>query len=157
MKHFIEKEAFLLEITEALIEMLGTSLKSVALFGSRARGESGAKSDWDIFVIAEKLPEDQFERTTFLLEGLFKKGITGVSILSRRIDEFESSLRPIYLDIARDSIVLHDPEGYLSKKIREIKRIIRKKDLVTKMKRGKWIWEWESPPPAGSWAVDWER
>lgn len=153
----MKKEEFLQRTTEALIELLGESLKAVALFGSRAREESRPKSDWDFFVIAEGLPKDPFDRAVFLREGLFKKGITGVSILSKRRDEFELSLRPIYLDIALDSIILYDQDGYLAKKLRKIEGIIQKKGLIRNMKRGSWIWEWEISPPPGRWEVDWER
>ncbi len=51
---------------EALRAALGERLVAIVLFGSRARGDSTADSDWDLLVIAEGLPERTLERHFYL-------------------------------------------------------------------------------------------
>ncbi|MEW5767972.1 MAG: nucleotidyltransferase domain-containing protein [bacterium] len=43
-------------------------LKSIILFGSRARGKGGRRSDYDILVISDELPSDLHKRLSLLFE-----------------------------------------------------------------------------------------
>lgn len=46
-------------LLQALTAAFGSRLKTIVLFGSRARGEAVPDSDHDIFVVAEDLPSER--------------------------------------------------------------------------------------------------
>lgn len=52
------------QAVDALKAGLGENLLAVALFGSRARGDERPGSDWDLFVLADALPEHPLDRQT---------------------------------------------------------------------------------------------
>ena len=144
-------------LIKALTETLKSDLWGIVLFGSRARGEGKSFSDWDVFIIADGVPQNPVDRTMFLRDLFSKKGIKKVSPIVRTREEFEKSLRPLYLDIAWDGIILFDQEGYVELKIKEIRKIIEKSGLQRRKKRGGWVWEWERPPEPGKWELEWGR
>jgi hypothetical protein len=57
-----EKEEIGKEINRLCLEMSNKGLKTVILFGSRAKGNYTEESDVDICVIADALPEDMLKR-----------------------------------------------------------------------------------------------
>jgi hypothetical protein len=97
------------------------------------------------------------DRTLILKDIFFQKRIRGISPVIRTQEEFEKSLRPLYLDIAWDGIILFDGAGYVSSKMKEIKEIVKKSGLKRVKKGQGWIWEWKVPPRAGHWEVEWKR
>jgi predicted nucleotidyltransferase len=131
-------------------------LIAVVLFGSRARKEARSFSDWDLFVLAESLPENPIDRAFFFRERLSGRGLHA-SIIARTKEEVERDLRPIYLDIAHDGIILFDPSGYMAEKLREVCRIIREVGLYRTKKRGHWIWRWREQPMPGEWSLQWRN
>lgn len=145
------------KLVSILLEALEDGLTSVVLFGSRARGEAKGYSDWDVFLVADGIPKNPFERGVYLREVLFSGGVTGVSLLARTRAEFESDLRPIYLDLAHDGVILLDREGYIGQRFFEIKEIVKEAGLRRIKRRGSWVWQWESQPVAGNWEINWKR
>ena len=115
-------------VVEALRARVGEDLVGIVLFGSRARGEGGGHSDWDLFLIAKGLPENPFDRQ-LALRSLLPVESGGVSILAKTREEFEASFPPVYLDLAVDGLVLYDPERYIQRKLREIRGIIERAGL----------------------------
>jgi len=142
-------------LIDSLREKLGDGLISVVLFGSVARGDDGPASDVDVFVLAQELPENPFDRQMFL-RGLLPKGLGGVSIVAKTKQEFERRLLSLYLDIATDGIILFDTDGYMEAKLREVREIIEASGLRRVMRRGERIWDWEERPK-GRWKVEWKR
>jgi predicted nucleotidyltransferase len=139
---------------EALKAGLGDSLLAVALFGSQARGDARAGSDWDLFVLADNLPQHPLDRQASLKSMLPLRLATTVSLLAKTEKEFESDLLPVYLDIASDAIILFDPQEYLKSKLQEVREIIQSVGLQRRRLKGEWIWVWEKPP-RGAWEVNW--
>lgn len=140
----------------ALRTALGDQLIAVVLFGSRARGEASAESDWDLLVIAEGLPERQFERHLFLKQ-LLPSGCRGaVSMLAKTPQEFEAHLPSLYLDIAVDGQILYDPDGYAAKKLGALQRLIEASGLYRERTEAGDVWRWKKQPP-NPWVLRWER
>lgn len=139
---------------EALKIGLRDNLLAVALFGSRARGEERAGSDWDLFVLAERLPEHPLDRQAELKAMLPLRLATSVSILAKTREEFEADLLAVYLDIAADAVMLFDPQEYLKQKLQEVREIAQDVGLRRRRWNGQWIWDWETPP-RGVWEVNW--
>jgi predicted nucleotidyltransferase len=93
-------------IASNLKEGLGGDLVAVVLFGSRARGEAHEGSDWDVLVIARRLPGRSLKRAIQLKQMLPPECRGEVSLLAKTPEEFMSNLPDLYLDIALDGIVL---------------------------------------------------
>jgi len=58
----------LAEVVRALKQGLGDNLVAVVLFGSQARREADPESDWDLLVLARRLPEKPLRRHFWLKE-----------------------------------------------------------------------------------------
>jgi hypothetical protein len=121
----------LAEVVAALDRALGDDLVGVAIFGSRARGHLWLKS---------LLPADWRGQVT---------------ILGKTPEEFTASLPPLFLDIALDGVVLHDPDGYLKEKLDRLKRLIAEQGLRREVVRRDMTWHWERFPGFG-WSLQWE-
>ncbi|MGB9629040.1 MAG: nucleotidyltransferase domain-containing protein [Thermodesulfobacteriota bacterium] len=150
-------KAFAKGLIKVLKEYFRDNLWGVVLFGSRARGEGKSFSDWDIFILVENAPENPIDRKILLHEIFFNKGLRAISPILQTRKEFESNLRPLYLDISWDGMILFDRKGYVHSKMREIRNIIEKSRLQRLRKKGDWIWEWKKPPQPGIWMIDWAR
>lgn len=140
-------------VIEALKAKLGKDLTGVALFGSRARGEGGSSSDWDLFVIAGGLPENTFDRQ-LALRAILPKTSEPVSMVAKTRREFETTFPPLYLDLAVDGIALYDPEGYMKGKLKEIREILKHAGLSRTRRKNALIWRWRKAPQ-GRWRIDW--
>jgi len=139
----------------ALQEALGERLLAVVLFGSRARGEAGRASDWDLLVVAEDLPQRPFDRQLFFGQALWRKCDFAVSVLAKTPQEFEASVPSLYLDIALDGCILYDPRGYAAEKLAAVRRLIERLGLRRERTDAGDLWRWEKEP-AGAWALRWE-
>lgn len=102
-------------------------LAFVLLFGSRARGSPHKYSDHDIFVVAEKLPEDYWQR----LELLSQNKPVGVDIVAFSTEEVNRLLhRGLILDALLDGqLLLGDGQIYAQLK-RKAEEYLREKGLV---------------------------
>src|SRR2546430_2509442 len=87
------------EITAGLEAGLGDNLVAVVLFGSRARGEARAESDWDLLLIANGLPAGTLKRHFFVKRILPTGCRSTTSILAKSPQEFEARVPSLYLDI----------------------------------------------------------
>lgn len=140
-------------VLETLTAKLREELVAFVLFGSRARGEGKNGSDWDIFLIMERLPENPFDRQ-LALRALLPREAAGVSIVAKTREEFETSFPALYLDLAVDGIVLYDPGGYMQGKLHEIRGIIERAGLRRGRGESALIWRWRKRPQ-GRWRIDW--
>lgn len=145
-------------IFETLIKtfvcQLGEGLISLVLFGSHARGEGSAKSDMDIFLLAENLPDHPFERQIFLRKIIPKEFPLQVSLYAKTVKEFERDFPAIYLDIAVDGLILFDKDNYAVKKLERIREIIKNASMKRIKKFRYLLWKWENQPESG-WCIDW--
>ena len=141
---------------EALRKVLGEHLVAVVLFGSRARGDARADSDWDVLVLAEGLPQNPFDRQLFFGR-LLPSDIPGaITVVAKTPKEFEAYLPSLYLDIALDGQILYDPSGYAADRLAALRRLIKEAGLYRERTEAGDMWEWETEP-AGPWAVEWKK
>lgn len=149
------RQEILIQAVDALRTGVGDRLIAVVLFGSRARGEGSADSDWDLLVIAEGLPEKPFERHLFL-KGLLPASCgNAVSVLARTPEEFADHIVSLYLDIALDGQVVYDPQGYATQRLRSLRRLMVGAGLYRERTEAGDIWRWREQP-SGTWALEWE-
>ena len=144
------------EVIQCLKEQLGDKLVAVVLFGSQARGEAAAQSDWDLLVLAESLPTRLLARYRFVKNLLPPYWRGRVSILAKTPCEFESVLPPLYLDIASDGKILYDPTGYIGRKLHQLQYLIHRLGLVRRRRGRDIVWGWKTSPKA-EWSLRWEE
>jgi hypothetical protein len=99
----------------ALIRCFGPLLKTVVLFGSRARGDATPDSDYDIFVVAEGLPENPVSRSRQLRGALIPclADLPGtVNLHGKTPREFEADLTPLFLEVCVDGICLYGKDYF---------------------------------------------
>jgi predicted nucleotidyltransferase len=95
-------------LLQALAGRFGSLLKTVVLFGSRARGEASPDSDHDIFVVAEDLPANPMARSRQLRGALIAclADLPGaINLHGKTPQEFEADLTPLSLEICVDGIL----------------------------------------------------
>jgi predicted nucleotidyltransferase len=135
---------------QALSDALGERLVAVALFGSRARGEASADSDWDLLVVVRGLPESPLERL-ISLKRLLPPRCEAVSLLPRTPEEFEDHTSSLYLDIALDGKILYDPQGHMAERLSRLRRLIEGLGLYREPTEAGHEWRWRKQP-TGPWA-----
>ena len=140
---------------EALKGGLGERLVAVVLFGSRARGEAGEESDWDLLVLAHGLPARLLQRHKVLKKMLPAAERGRMSLVAKTPQEFEASLPALYLDIALDGVVLYDPDHYIATKLAALRRLIDEKGLRREHAGRDLVWRWREFPGFG-WVLEWE-
>jgi len=110
-------------LKEACLEVYGARLASAAVFGSVARGTMRPDSDIDLLLVVANLPNGrmprvrEFEAVEHRLEPLLassaREGIyTTLSPVLKTPRELEYG-SPLFLDMTRDVLILHDPDGML--------------------------------------------
>jgi predicted nucleotidyltransferase len=150
-----QMQAQLAKVVSALKQGLGNGLIAVVLFGSRARGEADGASDWDLLVIAHKLPDKTLERHLWLKSVLPIEWRGRVSVLAKTPLEFEARLPSLYLDIALDGLVLYDTHGYITERLARLRKLIQSKGLRRETAQRDFVWRWQKFP-GFNWSLEWE-
>lgn len=143
------------EVVVALQEHLGASLRGLALFGSRARGDARPESDWDLLLVADGLPAAPLERSRMLRSALPARWCGRAAIIAKTPQEFETEFPAYYLDMAVDGQMLHDSDGYLEDRLNRIRQRMREAGLQRRKLVNGFVWTWQTPP-RGPWRIDWE-
>jgi predicted nucleotidyltransferase len=149
--------AFLTTAVEQLRAAFGGNLVSVALFGSRARGDARPDSDVDLLTIVRDLPTHWQARALALYEPV--RGISSdfdFMVYGKTPEEFAAYFPSIYLDMGLDGIILYDPENYLGPKLQRIREIIAEGHLFRdRIGDNEFFWDWAAPI-GFPWELDWE-
>lgn len=143
------------EVVTALREGLREDLVAVVLFGSHARGEATETSDWDLLVIARQLPGPPLERHFYVKKLLPVSWRGRVAVLGETVEEFESELPPLYLDIALDGVVLYDTDKFVSTRLAFVRRLIEQKGLYRRRLGRDLVWQWRRFP-GFNWSLEWD-
>ena len=139
-----------------LRKALGERLVAVVLFGSRARGDARADSDWDLLVLADDLPQNPFDRQLFFGRLLLPNIPGAITVLAKSPKEFEAYLPSLYLDIALDGQILYDPSGFAADRLAALRRLIEEAGLHRERTEFGDMWAWEKEP-TGPWALEWKK
>jgi predicted nucleotidyltransferase len=144
-------------LLKVLKEFYSTHLLSVTLFGSVARGDQKPSCDIDILIIIKESREKPHERREKLLELLIEKGLRRCAPIVLTKKEFESSLHPLYLDIAMDAKVIFGKE-YMERRLQQIKEVIKERGLYRLKVKGGFSWRWRKgmEPKSFPWSLDWQ-
>jgi predicted nucleotidyltransferase len=100
-------DAVALEFARHVRERLGPRVRNVVLFGSRARGDARADSDYDVVVVVDRRSPDVREALLEIAVDLLDRHGSLVACLLRDEREWEASRRmPIGLNVAREGVPL---------------------------------------------------
>ncbi|MFQ6041541.1 MAG: nucleotidyltransferase domain-containing protein [Candidatus Poribacteria bacterium] len=134
------------EATEALLNAF--DVYSVILYGSVAREEQTEKSDLDLFVIAQDLPDSPLERRKTLFEAakdVSSKYRIDIFPDGKTVDEVYSYFDPFYFDLYADGIIVYDRKSYGQKLLEQIgKKVKEQKWVRYRTKDGYYGWTIEN-------------
>jgi len=114
----------LVELLDRLKGRYGDGLVTVAVFGSRARGEAGPDSDLDILVVAQGLPKSRLDRQIALLSlarGVSEDFADLVAFVPLSPEE-ASRVQPFYLGMLSGHELLHDSGGFFGSVLDRLRR-----------------------------------
>jgi predicted nucleotidyltransferase len=150
-KGLVEPYRTLLEkLVGALQEMFGEDLVSVVVYGSVARGEARRDSDVDLLIVARNLPRSRFARQDLFIEveEKLEEEVKRLEGEGYRIDfspilltpEEATRVRPLYLDMVEDAVILYDRDGFFAKVLARLRA--RLEELgAQRVRLGKrWYW-----------------
>ncbi|MEM2091863.1 MAG: nucleotidyltransferase domain-containing protein [Candidatus Bathyarchaeia archaeon] len=137
-------------LVELLLTNLGDKLVSVVIYGSVARGSAKKDSDIDILIVAESIPRSRMERQRMFLkvEGPLEPIINDLWERGYHVDfspiilsvEEASKIRPIYLDMVEDSIILYDRGGFFKGIIDRLRERLRELGARRVWIGERWYW-----------------
>jgi predicted nucleotidyltransferase len=146
-----EPYRFLLErLLELILARLGDDLVSVVVYGSVARGSPKKDSDIDILIVADSLPESRMKRQELFLEiespiepilnDLWDRGFhTDFSPIILSVNE-ALRIRPIYLDMVEDAVILYDKDGFFSRVMDRLRGRLRELGARRIWVGDRWYW-----------------
>ncbi len=141
-------------VVEAWRAAFGPRLEAVVLFGSRARGDARADSDWDLLVLLRDLPRSPLQRSQLVLDALPARWRYLVRPLVLTPEEWFRRVPPIALDIAWEGLVLHDAQGRVTRGLHSLRAQMEAAGLQRKRTAEGWLWLWRTPrltAPNWSW------
>lgn len=142
-------------VVAALQEALGDDLTAVVLFGSRARGDARPESDWDLLLLAEKLPDSPWRRRQQILAWLPPAWRHQANVVAHTPREWFDRVTPLALDIALDGIILYDnSDGLLPTRLAALRQQLAQLGLERQAIDHEWIWLWRDKPQL-HWELEW--
>ncbi len=142
---------------DALITQLraafGVRLKTVVLFGSRARKQSNNNSDHDIFIVIDDLPKRPFERLKQIRAAIWDVPLR-INTIAKTPEEVKKNLTTLLLDVCVDGICLYGKdyfEPYRERALAGLKDSGLKRHWIGK--EGYWKFE---KFPTKDWELTWE-
>jgi hypothetical protein len=112
-------------------------------------------SDWDLLIIAHRLPERSFQRHLYFKKMLPDIWRGQVAIIAKTPEEFEAHLPSLFLDIALDGIILYDSSGFAAERLSHLQRLIQNRGLRREKVNGDLVWRWQKSP-GFDWSLEWE-
>lgn len=101
---------------------------AVLLFGSRARGKAGGRSDTDLLVVGQPISELRQRRIEEIILIRRLLPVSAADILLLTAEEVRSNFEnhnPLFLDMAEEGILLFDKTGLIQSLMDETKNYIR--------------------------------
>lgn len=140
-------------LIESLLKVFGSRLKTVLLFGSRARKHAKQGSDHDIFLIINKLSDKPLERQKQIRTAIWDVPLR-INTIAKTPEEIEKNLTPLILEVCVDGICLYGKdyfEPYRKKALNALKH----SRLARRRMGREWYWHFDRIPKK-EWELTWE-
>ena len=142
-----------LSIVEDFIGRLSelAKVRAVVAIGSRVRGGWRPWSDIDLLIVAEGLPRGRFKRIAMFceledeLEPLLERvreehGVAAFLSPVLKTPEEAERLRPLYLDMVEDAVIVYDRGGFFENVLARLKRRLDELGARRVWMGRKWYW-----------------
>lgn len=140
-KIFVQMAELAFEAAKRLVDALGDRVVAIALFGSWARGEASDRSDADFFVVVRDFNDrDRRFKIYHCLHGALKRDVTVVDVEEEELFREDLTITPLLLNIAFDSVILHDPSGRLGELFKRIREAAENNLERYRTRDGKYGW-----------------
>ena len=141
------------ELITQLRAAFGDRLKTVVLFGSRARKQAKKNTDHDIFIVIEDLTERPLERQKQIRSAIWDVPLR-INTIAKTPEEVQKNLTALLLDVCVDGICLYGKdyfEPYRNKALAALEHSGLKRHWIGK--EGYWRFE---KFPIKDWELTWE-
>jgi len=141
------------ELITQLRAAFGDRLKTVVLFGSRARKQAKKNTDHDIFIVIEDLTERPLERQKQIRSAIWDVPLR-INTIAKTPEEVKKNLTTLLLDVCVDGICLYGKdyfEPYRNKALAALEHSGLKRHWIGK--EGYWRFE---KFPIKDWELTWE-
>jgi len=114
----------------------------MGLFGSIARGDSGPKSDIDIFVVVDDSKDrEEIDAIWYKrLKPIRKKYRRDTTVLVYTIESLKEICCWYVLRLASDGILLYDRDGKVRQLFKRIVEAANRAGLAQRSTGGSWVW-----------------
>jgi len=140
-------------LVNKLLSVFGKRLKTVVLFGSRARKEAIEASDHDIFLVIDNLSDKPLERQRHIREALWDIPLR-INTIAKTPEEFKKNLTPLVLEVCVDGICLYG-QDYFNPYRKKALKALKQSGLKRRRIGQEWYWYFEKIP-ATEWELSWE-
>jgi len=140
-------------LIQKLNEAFGDGLRTVVLFGSRARGETDPQRDHDIFLVIERLPVSPLIRQKEIRRAIWDIPLR-INLISKTPEEVACNLTPLMLEICVDGVCLYGENYFEPYRIRAME-VLKQSGLKRKCIGKDWYWQFENLPRK-EWEINWE-
>lgn len=137
-------------LLDALKKKFGSSLVSVVVYGSVARGEARRDSDIDLIIVADGLPKSRMRRQDVfmeveeelqgLIEELRSEGYFADFSPILKTPEEASIVTPLYLDLTEDALIIYDKDSFFRRVLERLRSRLRELG-AERVRYGK-LWYW---------------
>jgi predicted nucleotidyltransferase len=142
------------DLITSLTQSFGKNLKTVVLFGSRAKNMASEKSDHDIFLVIKGLSDDPLLRLKQVRYTVFDVPLR-INFITKTPDEVASNLSPLFLDIFVDGVCLFGVEYFETFRQKAL-NVLKISGLKRKRAGNVWYWGFEKTPKK-EWELTWEE
>jgi len=140
-------------LIERLLNAFGSQLKTVVLFGSRARKQAREDSDQDIILVIENLPDKPLERQKQIRTALWNVPLR-INTITKTPKEVEKNLTPLILEVCVDGICLYGKD-YFDPYIKKALDALKHSGLRRKWAGRETYWHFDRIP-SKEWELTWE-
>ena len=140
-------------LIQRLAKAFGERLRTVVLFGSRARGKTEDYRDHDLFLVIDGLPANPLARQKEVRMVIWEVPLR-INTVSKTPEEVARNLTPLLLEICVDGVCLYGGD-YFEPYRKKALEALRQSGLKRKRVGKEWYWQFEKVPEEG-WEIDWE-
>ena len=140
-------------LIQQLVNNFGQRLKTVVLFGSRAREEAEDTSDHDLLLVIDRLPEEPVKRLKTVRRAIAEVPLC-INTIAKTPSEVACNLTPLLLDVCVDGICLFG-QDYFNPYRRKALQALQQSGLKRKREGRTWYWQFEQFPTR-VWELTWD-